>query len=215
MCLLILFKWTIAWGQDRPSSEAPSLIAQMIALPLKMGSTEGKPLWDQHAQESLQYNLLMLSLICVPWMLIFKPLIIWCRMPRAAPHEHDLGHSLHDQLNDEADRPQAKQAPKPHPGGHDEHDISEIAVHQIIETIEFVLGSISNTASYLRLWALSLAHGQLSRVFLEKTIGGGIESANTIVIALGMYFFLNISLGVIMAMDSMECFLHALRLQWV
>jgi V-type H+-transporting ATPase subunit a len=100
-------------------------------------------------------------------------------------------------------------------GNHEEHDISEIAVHQIIETIEFILGSISNTASYLRLWALSLAHGQLARVFLEKTIGGGIVGANAIVIILGQYFFFSITVGVIMGMDSMECFLHALRLQWV
>jgi V-type H+-transporting ATPase subunit a len=103
---------------------------------------------------------------------------------------------------------------KSHGGDHHE-DISEVAVHQIIETIEFVLGAISNTASYLRLWALSLAHGQLSKVFFKKTIGGGIEGANAITIAIGMYLFFNITLGVIMGMDTMECFLHALRLQWV
>lgn len=77
------------------------------------------------------------------------------------------------------------------------------------------MGSISNTASYLRLWALSLAHGQLSKVFLEKTVGGGITSSNILVILIGMYLFFNITLGVIMGMDFMECFLHALRLQWV
>jgi V-type H+-transporting ATPase subunit a len=88
-------------------------------------------------------------------------------------------------------------------------------VHQIIETIEFVLGSISNTASYLRLWALSLAHSQLSRVFFEKTVGGGIKTANILLLLMGFYFFFSVTLVVIMCMDSMECFLHALRLQWV
>jgi len=103
--------------------------------------------------------------------------------------------------------------------GH-EDSFGGLFIHQMIETIEFVLGTVSNTASYLRLWALSLAHGQLADTFLKLPFGPQVfgEENFAIMIVKGVIFWpvlWTISFGVLMLMDLLECFLHTLRLHWV
>jgi V-type H+-transporting ATPase subunit a len=88
----------------------------------------------------------------------------------------------------------------------------------VIETIEFVLGSISHTASYLRLWALSLAHQQLSLVFFQYSLLTGFQfkgALQPLIIFVMCGAFILVSLAILMGMDVLECFLHTLRLHWV
>ena len=97
--------------------------------------------------------------------------------------------------------------------------LSDIIVGAAIETIEFVLGTVSNTASYLRLWALSLAHSQLASVFFKYTIilvcVSGNWFVNGLLLVIVFPAFAGVTILVLLFMDLMECFLHCLRLHWV
>ena len=92
----------------------------------------------------------------------------------------------------------------------------------MIETIEFVLGCISNTASYLRLWALSLAHGQLGEVFLTNFLVNSYIVPRTMSTPGAILYFFLLSFPfmaavaiVLLCMDALEVFLHTMRLHWV
>merc|ERR1712046_81646 len=99
--------------------------------------------------------------------------------------------------------------------GHGEFDLADVVIHQVIETIEYVLGTVSHTASYLRMWALSLAHQQLSLVFFTKTMVMAFNSGNPLAVYFLFGAFLLVTAGVLLGMDVLECFLHTLRLHWV
>ena len=104
-------------------------------------------------------------------------------------------------------------------GGHghgDEDSLSDALIFSGIHTIEFVLGCVSNTASYLRLWALSLAHAELAAVFWDKFIVEyGAEATNPMMLVVTFAVWAAATVLVLMCMDLLECFLHALRLTWV
>lgn len=103
-----------------------------------------------------------------------------------------------------------------------EESFGDVFIHSMIHTIEFVLGTVSNTASYLRLWALSLAHGQLTEVFFNLSFaqflnmfGFGSLGVTVPAFLVGWPIFWSCIFFVIMMMDTLECALHTLRLHWV
>merc|ERR1719162_2408256 len=159
---------------------------------------------------------MILTMLTVPWMLFPKPTILYFRMKaehQAAQAQGGAGggHGIGSQavaLHEEGAKEDEEEA----------HDFGEVLIHQVIETIEYVLGTVSHTASYLRLWALSLAHQQLSFVFFQKTLLAGMGAAKpwnilTCYIMFAVWFM--ITLAVLMGMDVMECVLHTLRLHWI
>eukprot|EP00386_Alphamonas_edax_P002393 GDKI01007106.1.p1 GENE.GDKI01007106.1~~GDKI01007106.1.p1 ORF type:complete len:678 (-),score=256.43 GDKI01007106.1:433-2466(-) len=207
---MVIYKWL--GDQSYPK---PGLVTTMIEM-FMPPFTPMEPLYE--GQQEIQTRLLLIAVACVPLMLIPKPLILYIWHSNNAKTRHEIDSAAHE---DEERGSHGNEGG--HGGGHGDHeefDIGEITIHQIIETIEFVLGSVSNTASYLRLWALSLAHQQLSLVFFNLTVVQNAFSIENFIVKVIMIFcmfavFMGITFGVMLAMDAMECFLHALRLQWV
>jgi len=235
LCFLIVYKWNVDWmlqddynaangitdpvGPDHlGTAGAPVLLNQLIFM--FMFNNAGQPLYAY--QSTVQTILVLVALAAVPWMMIPKPLILWYRHKNKKSNFNRVDHHA-----EEDESVQEDDSKKPGSTAHheEEFETSEVVIHQVLETIEFVLGSISHTASYLRLWALSLAHSELATVFWDKiffqTIDIGAASATPNVAVTGILAFVGFSgwfgatLGVLLFMETLSAFLHALRLHWV
>eukprot|EP00640_Fibrocapsa_japonica_P000006 CAMPEP_0113936702 /NCGR_PEP_ID=MMETSP1339-20121228/3528_1 /TAXON_ID=94617 /ORGANISM="Fibrocapsa japonica" /LENGTH=874 /DNA_ID=CAMNT_0000939237 /DNA_START=74 /DNA_END=2698 /DNA_ORIENTATION=+ /assembly_acc=CAM_ASM_000762 len=207
-------------GTSGDGCQPPNLITTLIGILLSPGSVED-PMYA--GQAGVQSIILVVIFISVPTLLLGKPIALYLQQKNRNGHSDSF--SSQSPMITEADREagvgdsgRASQGSSSHHGGggdHEEHGLGEVVIHQAIETIEFVLGMVSNTASYLRLWALSLAHAELATVFWEKALLSTIEMKNAGFIFVGYAIWAMVTFAVLLCMDVLECFLHALRLHWV
>uniref|UniRef100_A0A8C1W0P4 V-type proton ATPase subunit a n=1 Tax=Cyprinus carpio TaxID=7962 RepID=A0A8C1W0P4_CYPCA len=215
LVFMIFYKWLAFSVRD--SQLAPSILIHFINMFLMQESTTA-PLYP--GQMALQVFLVVVALLSVPVLLFGKPLYLYWlhrggkslgvhrgyeRVRRVS--EEDLSASVvHDEEEGLSDSGGPREV---------EFDFGDIFLHQAIHTIEYCLGCISNTASYLRLWALSLAHAQLSEVLWAMVMRLGLRMSSR----LGVLFlvpvfsvFALLTISILLVMEGLSAFLHALRL---
>uniref|UniRef100_A0A8C8IZK8 V-type proton ATPase subunit a n=1 Tax=Oncorhynchus tshawytscha TaxID=74940 RepID=A0A8C8IZK8_ONCTS len=195
LIFLILYKWCVVMK----SESAPSILLLFINMMLFDYSSEGTVLY--RTQKPVQIFLVVVAVLMVPWLLFAKPLLLY-RKHKFLSLLFCL--SLFFGVKKAFVSLQVSMA--------------DIFVYQGIHTIEYCLGCISNTASYLRLWALSLAHAELSEVLWKMVLQVALRVTSgmgSVLLAVTFAAFAVLTVTILLVMEGLSAFLHALRLHWV
>uniref|UniRef100_A0A672ZCS9 V-type proton ATPase subunit a n=1 Tax=Sphaeramia orbicularis TaxID=375764 RepID=A0A672ZCS9_9TELE len=184
LVFMILYKW-LAFGA-RDSSQAPSILIHFINMFVMQGK-DITPLYP--GQTGLQIFLVLVALLSVPVLLLGKPLYLyWLYRGGKGLRRRRVSESSVFLF-----------------------DLADVVLHQAIHTIEYCLGCISNTASYLRLWALSLAHAQLSEVLwaMVMRLGFNITDRMGVVFLVPVFgLFATLTVSILLVMEGLSAFLH-------
>jgi len=210
LCFLILIKWWMYYATMDPAQVAnsekcaPNLI--IVFINMMLFNFENKHTEDcltsylYPGQQYVQMLLVLISVCCVPVMLFVKPLAL---RKQAAAKARTGGAQLAEGGGS---------------AGEEKFEFGDTMILQGIHTIEYCLGSISHTASYLRLWALSLAHAQLSEVLWTMVLANGLgfhQWWGGVILWAIFAFWAFLTISILVLMEGLSAFLHTLRLHWV
>uniref|UniRef100_A0A8C1WFH8 V-type proton ATPase subunit a n=1 Tax=Cyprinus carpio TaxID=7962 RepID=A0A8C1WFH8_CYPCA len=185
LVFMVVFKWIAFGPQD--SDRAPSILIHFIDM---FFSVMTNAYMSSHClQMIVQRVLVCLALLAVPVLLLGRPLFLYFR------HRTNRRTVSRGEIRLE-------------------FDCTEVFMHQAIHTIEYCLGCISNTASYLRLWALSLAHAQLSEVLWVMVMRISLSwqgYVGSVLLSVIFSVFAMLTVSILLVMEGLSAFLHALR----
>ncbi|GCC35740.1 hypothetical protein chiPu_0014228 [Chiloscyllium punctatum] len=230
MCLfgylvfMIIYKW-LAYSAAN-SDLAPSILIHFINMFVMQQNQDAK-LYP--GQTGCQMFLVVIAVLSIPVLLFGKPGYLYWKhhggrnfgmyrkgytlVRRGSEEEMSLLRA-HEMEQGEMDSNHSSQTN----GAEQEFNFGDIFMHQAIHTIEYCLGCVSNTASYLRLWALSLAHAQLSEVLWGMVLHVGLHMDSdygSLLLFPAFAFFAVLTVAILLVMEGLSAFLHALRLHWV
>ncbi|XP_032434861.1 V-type proton ATPase 116 kDa subunit a [Xiphophorus hellerii] len=233
LVFMIFYKWLAFTAKD--SKLAPSILIHFINMFLMQGDAkqppeQGKamePLYP--GQTGLQIFLVVIAVLSVPVLLLGKPVYLrWLQNGGQNRLGLYRGYERVRRNSDEElcllrseDMEEGNSHSDPSSSGEHlskEFNFADEFLHQAIHTIEYCLGCVSNTASYLRLWALSLAHAQLSEVLwaMVMRVGLRMDTALGVVFLVPVFgLFAVLTVSILLVMEGLSAFLHALRLHWV
>eukprot|EP00764_Aduncisulcus_paluster_P005232 gnl/Carplike_NY0171/1879_a2548_700.p1 GENE.gnl/Carplike_NY0171/1879_a2548_700~~gnl/Carplike_NY0171/1879_a2548_700.p1 ORF type:complete len:895 (+),score=280.88 gnl/Carplike_NY0171/1879_a2548_700:12-2696(+) len=237
LSFLIIFKWLKDWGDQ--VERAPSITTTLINIFLQPGvidQTDGVlPMYDPKIQAIVQLIILFLILFSF-FFLMFAKTFYMCyqRRQKKKPTSHSpASRGEYATIPDYSRSPSEEEMASPvkvdiqnvgeklkeagvgeEAEETEELSMGEEVIQQVIHCIEFALSCVSHTASYLRLWALSLAHSQLAEVFYEMFWSSGVEGSIFMNI-IGYPIWMVASIAVVVCMEGLSSFLHDLRLHWV
>ncbi|XP_073777419.1 T cell immune regulator 1, ATPase H+ transporting V0 subunit a3b isoform X4 [Danio rerio] len=213
LIFMVIYKWLV-YGPVN-SDSAPSILIHFIDMFLFTENKDNKPLYT--GQMTVQKVLVFVAVLSVPVLLLGKPIQEYLSHKRKRRNPTEDRRPLLAE-NGSINSQQGDVDARGGGGEEEEFDTANVFMHQAIHTIEYCLGCISNTASYLRLWALSLAHAQLSEVLWTMVMRqsfGQLSYVGSVMAALVFVGFAVLTVSILLVMEGLSAFLHALRLHWV
>jgi V-type H+-transporting ATPase subunit a len=171
LVICIIYKWSVNWYAR--GAAPPSLLNMLIYMFLSPSTIED-PLYP--GQRFVQNLLLFIAILCVPWLLLMKPLYLKWENSKARQAGYQGLSNRDSRLSLEVDDSQVL-VTEMGESEQEEFQFGEVMIHQVIHTIEFCLNCVSHTASYLRLWgpySVVLTLTNCSPEFSSQSTFGGV-----------------------------------------